>query len=377
MKLPDNAIGISDVLKYRECGRKFLYSMRRWQEGGQPPEDNNPRTLYGTIFHDTVSLIEEKDLSDEEAVEAAFAKYAAILEPADLPKIKADLQTYRERDLTGVRTIANELDVRVPLMEWEGETIYFRGQIDRLYQKLNDEAAFVHVDFKTSRWQKTEEEVHQDLQMWAYNWLIHEYWPECEELSQVYDQLRFGQVATRKSEAQRAEIKGWLIQQVTAILKDSEPQARFNRWCPYCPIKYDCPVIDRLSDFEVARINELSPDEPINEDLDLTHYVAKLDDVQTAIKTLEEYANRIKGVVRELPADRQNELGYSLAGRSFDVWDADALESAHQVLGDDFYRMVKLSKTTINNYLGEDERREVVLNLATKQTGTPQLRRRS
>ena len=45
MKLPDNAIGISDINKYRECGRRMQYQMRRWTEDGQPPEDQ--QTTYG------------------------------------------------------------------------------------------------------------------------------------------------------------------------------------------------------------------------------------------------------------------------------------------------------------------------------------------
>lgn len=374
MKLPDNAIGISDIEKWRECPRKMQYQMRRFTEGAQPPEDNNPRTLYGTIFHEVVTTVEDRDLSDEEALQDAFDRFGGNLEPEDMERLKLDLQTYRERDYVGVRTVANETEVRVPLLEWEGETIYFRGKLDRLYQRLDNEGTFIAVDYKTSRWQKSEEEVHASTQMWAYNWLIHENWPECENLVQVYDQLRYGTIPTRKSEAQREQIREWLVRQVTAILKDEEAEPRFNRWCAYCPIRFDCPIIDRLSNFEVAAINEITPDEPVDEQR-LDEYVERLDDVNSAIKTLESYVDRVKATIRELPAERQQQLGFKMSGRSFDVWDADALEAAHEALGEDFYRLVKLTKSSVTRFLGDDDPRlGQVLDLARREQGASHLR---
>lgn len=393
MRLPDNAIGISDINKYRDCGRRMVYQLRRFTEGEEPPEDLHPDTMYGTIIHEAYNLLEEEDLSDEAAIQRAFDRYAAYLGPDDLGKLRTDLRTYRERDYVGVRTVANEREVRVPLLTFcyrcndrdggdpgctcgkddEHVLIYFRGKIDRLYQRLDDPTVFIHVDYKSSKWEKREEEVHSDTQMWAYNWAIHEVWPECESLTQLYDQLRYGVIPTRKSPAQREEMREWLVRQVTAILKDEEPQARFNEWCPWCPIKYDCPVIDRLSDFEKARIEALMPEDP--DPSKLGEYVKKVDDAETAIKTLESFTKRVKSAVRELPEEEQRRLGYRMSGRSFDVWDADALERVHEVLGPDFYRVVKMTKTAVNSFLGDDERREVVLDLSRKEEGAAQLRR--
>lgn len=379
MKLPNNSIGISDINKYRECGRKMQYQMRRWTEGEQPPEDQHPATMYGTIIHEAYTAIEKDDLSDDEAIQFSFDRFAAYLGPEDLEKLRLDLQTYRERDYTGVRTIANETEVRVPLLEWEGETIFFRAKIDRLYQRLDSPGSFIHVDYKSSKWQKSEEEVHKDPQMWSYNWIIHEFWPECDTLVQLYDQLRYGVVPTRKSEGQREEMREWLVRQVTAILKDEDPPPRFNEWCPWCPIKYDCPVIDRLAKFEVAAISELAPapepgEEPLSEGLD--SYAAKLPDVQTAVKTLKAYEDRVKAVVKDLPPERREELGFSLSTPNFDVWDAAGLEAVHEVMGEEFYRLVKMSKRQILDYLKDDDRAELVLNLSHKEPGTPTLRPR-
>jgi hypothetical protein len=34
--------------------------------------------------------------------------------------------------------------------------IYLRTRIDRLYQRLDNPGVFVHVDYKSSRWPKTQ-----------------------------------------------------------------------------------------------------------------------------------------------------------------------------------------------------------------------------
>lgn len=396
MRFPGNAIGISDINKHRECARKMRYQMRRWTEGEQPPEDQHPDTMYGTVFHETVTLVEEKDLSDDEALAAAFSLFATYLGPDDMEKLKADLQTYRERDEVGVRVVANEKEVQVALLTWcfgcssqvigaecdrcgvQGETIYFRAKIDRLYQRLDNETVFLHRDYKSSKWPKTEEEVHEDTQMWSYNFLIHEFWPECERLFQTYDQLRYGEIPTSKSPEQREEIREWLVRQVIPILEapeEGEGKATFNTWCPWCPIKMDCPVIDRLTKYEVARIQALLPPDEDPDPTALELYVAKLEEVKTAVKTLEAYAERIKSVLKELPAERRQEMGYKMQPRSNDVWTSEALEAAHDVLGPEFYRLARLAKGRVEEYLKDDPRLEMVLGLAAKRSTTPQLRR--
>lgn len=231
--------------------------MKRHTAEGEPPEAA-VEYAYGSCIHDVFEAIEKGGLDDDAACQLAFDKWGGALAPEDLQQLKDDIAVYRQREVIGVRTLANESEFRVPLMQrncpkCDGRgasckrckttgkiTIYFRFRLDRLYQMRDNAAIFLHIDYKSSTWRKTEKEIHKNLQMWAYNWGIHEFFPECEQLFQRYDQLRYGYITTQKS-AQRRELMGeWLRRQVTAILNDEDYGQddlllpRFNQWCPWC-----------------------------------------------------------------------------------------------------------------------------------------------
>ena len=131
------------------------------------------------------------------AIQRAWATYHHYLTPDDLDRMCADLETYHTRTALGYRLIANEKDMRVPLFVYEGEQIYFRFKVDALYQNIEHPGIFLSRDYKSSRWPKTEEEIHKDIQQWAYNYGLHEMFPEIESLTQLYDMLRYGVTPTR------------------------------------------------------------------------------------------------------------------------------------------------------------------------------------
>src|SRR3954469_25000723 len=203
MKLPGNAIGPTDIQQYRDCPRRFEFGMQRHTDAGEHPEAQSSSTAYGSAVHEAIAFAEAEAALDDPAIQRAFDLYAKWLEPEDLERLRRDLATYRERDYAGARTVAVEEELRVPLFEHDGETIYLRTRIDRLYQRLDNPAVFIHVDYKSSRWPRSQQEVHEDRQLWLTNYIVHEVWPECETLVQAYDQLNFGVITTRKTDEQR------------------------------------------------------------------------------------------------------------------------------------------------------------------------------
>lgn len=386
MQLPNDSIGISDITAWMDCGRRFSHSMKRWTDEGEPPEAA-AQHAYGSCIHDVFEGIERRGLDDDLAIQLAFDKWGWALEPGDLKTLKEDIAIYHERDTVGVSTIATEDEFRVPLMERGGKTIYFRFKLDRLYQFRENPSVFLHRDYKSSKWRKTEKEVHNDMQMWAYNWGIHTFFPECERLLQHYDQLRYGVETTEKSAQQREWMGEWLRRQVTAILNDEDfgedglLLPRFNDWCPWCPIMESCNVIDQLSDFAVSRIAAISPDKVslARVGVDATSietYTDRLQSVGTAKKVLETFEERVKGAIRKLPTSERDKLGWKLGDRRADVWDEQALREAHEILGDDFYRLVSITKTRLSSLFDDDPRADRVLNLARKEITGDQLRKR-
>jgi len=369
MKLPSDSIGVTDVRSFRECPRRFAFGMQRHTEAGEHPEATTTANAYGSAIHEAIAFAEEHEATDDQAIQAGFSKYASYLEPDDLQRMKDDMLTYRARDYTGVRTVAVEKEVRVPLFVHNGTQIYFRAKLDRVYQRLDNPSVFVHVDYKSSRHPMTDADVHSDVQMWAYNWLIHEFWPECSTLVQVYDQLRFGAVPTRKSAEQRSQIKGWLIAEITAILDTEDMEPKINDWCGWCPIAESCPAVKRASDWTAAKIQAL---DPIQDAPSLEPYVELMEEVGQARKLLERYENSVRDVLKMLPDARRAELGYELRERRSTFWPPEALRAAHELLGDDFYGLVKVTKTAVEQHPDA----ALLLPLAEEQQGAGFLRKR-
>jgi hypothetical protein len=388
VQLPNDSIGISDILAWMDCARRMSFSMKRWTEEGEPPEAaTNPSTAYGSCFHDMVEAIEKHGLSDEQAIQVSFDRWGWMLDPETMERLEKDLAIYRSRDVVGVETVLNEGEIRVPLMERDGRMIYFRGKIDRLYRFRANPGIWLHKDFKSSAWRRSKKEVDQDPQMWAYNWALHEYFPEIERLIQQYDQLNYGIETTEKSAAKRDEIAKWLRRQVTAILNDEDYDPRdgllkpkFNEWCPWCPIMEDCKVIPQLTDYAQRRIALLSPHvvSVAKLNLDATGietYVKQLDNVGTAKKTLDVYEKNVKGLLRHLPDSERKLLGWKLSPRSSDVWDDEAQRRVHEILGDDYYRLVSFTKSQLNSLFDDDPRAAEIRSLSRKEGAGEQMRR--
>src|SRR3954470_15420536 len=120
MKLPNNEVGISDIIDYRECPQRFAFSMRRHDdmperfkledgEKADPPERESYASSYGSAIHDVIEYVEHNQCGDQEAIDAIWPKYQHWLEPDDADRMRVDLETYRSRVSTGYRLIGTEI----------------------------------------------------------------------------------------------------------------------------------------------------------------------------------------------------------------------------------------------------------------------------
>lgn len=361
--MTDLSVGISDILARRECPRRAAYGARRHTGKGtqdhaaQTPESQSPGAAYGSMFHDCVEMIED-GFTEERATDLAWDKWGALLEVEDMDRLSKDIGIYREREPLGVTTVLSEGEIRVPLTHTPaGVPIFFRGRIDRLYQS-STLGWYDHVDYKTSKWTKTQTEVDEDLQMWAYNWAIHEYFPEVEHLEQHYDQFEGPPLTTRKNTEQRAQIRTFLEAEARNYflpaeqLEDGLPAPRFNQWCPWCPIMESCPIIHNLSDWALTRILELDPnlsvdDAPLGGD-PLGEYIERYDEAQTASKVLDRYEKSVKSLIRELPESRQGALGFKVSQRRNAILSPTGRMALLDRLGEQqFMLLVKISQESL------------------------------
>lgn len=395
-KLPSNEIGISDILAYRECPQRWVFDMRRHlpmpdrfklEEGekADPSGRESYAASYGSAIHDAIEVVENTQCSDEAAIDAVWPVWQHWLEPGDADRMKADLETYRTRSVTGYRLIGTELELRAPLFVHEGEVIYFRGRIDVLYQHLQNAGIYLSRDYKSSRWPKTEQEVREDPQQWAYNWLIHETHVDCQTLVQQYDQLRYGVIPVQKNDEQRGQIKAWLIRQVKAILADDLYKPKQNQWCYTCPLMPDCRVTHLSPDFWINRLGALAPEKKVGRklvtELAVEHhgietYTKLLPQVKNARKVMERFEEAVESVLKEMPDADRAELGYGLTKPAqIDTWDADAKRKLAAALGDDFFHLVSLSKKAVADFYGDGTPEyEAVVAQAVKKQQAPKLK---
>jgi hypothetical protein len=394
MNLPNDSIGISDILSYRECPRRMSYGMRRHTGQGTQSDDRTPEagswaTVYGSAIHEAIAATED-GYDDEAAIKQTWKVYGSKLMPSDLDLLRRDLETYHSRDFPNTRTVASEDDAQVPLLVRDGRQIFFRFKLDRLYERVDAPGTFLHVDYKSSKWAKSADDVHADLQMWAYNFAIHELYPECDRLIQVYDQLRYGQLSTRKTAAQREQMREWLTINVEAILDDDDVRddgllkPTYNRWCPWCPVLESCSVVNDLTEFAATRIATLAPTVKEGrrqvvqvEPAKIEEYASVMDKSRVAVRVLERFQDAVKDMLRDMPDEDRYELGYELADRENTVFPPAAIERISEALGPDFFEAAKITKTGLQTVLSDrPDLLAWALEQGVKESKTPVLQRR-
>lgn len=389
MKLPRNEIGISDIIAYRECAQRMSWGMRRHMElperfaafageRDEPPESTNWTNAYGSAVHVALAAVEEDDASDEEAIDAAWAEYGRYLDPEDLELMRADIEKFRVRSQPqGYRVVAVEEDMRVPLFVHEGVQIYFRFKIDALYQHLQNDGLFLSRDYKATKWPRSKKELDEDIQQWAYNFGVHERFPEIEDLAQQVDQLRAGVHTVQKTKAQREMMRDWLIRQVKAILADDALKPSQNQWCPWCPLLMQCSVTHRSTDYWKARLAAVAPERKSGRktvvDLDpekFDEYVEMLPRAKDAVKVLERFVNEVQSVLKEMPSDRRRDYGYVTSERNVDTFTPEALREIAEMTGPMFWHLVRLPKSQLESFYGKgksaDPMLDEILRLAEK-----------
>lgn len=398
LELPGDSVGISDILNYRGCAQRFGFGMRRHVElperfavfegeKDEPPEHESYASAYGHAAHDGIQIIEDSDCSDDEAIDAVWPFYHHWLEPADIPRLKSDFQTFRQRSDLGWRVWGTELELRTPLLKWNGRVIYFRGRIDVLYQHIENPTVFMSRDYKTSRWRVSEADVHKDPQQWSYNLLIHDTIPECESLTQIYDQLRFGDIPTSKTDEQRTVIRGWLRQQVKAILGDNTLRPTINDECQYCPILMDCREVKRATKYTQAKIAAMTGMEEkgrslimrLDDSMGYEDYAEFLPKAKMMKKVVDKYVEEVEAALKAMPQSERERLGFDLGRpRRVDRFSPAALRALHERYPDQFYALTTVTKKNLESMFGADsDEMNAILELAEKVEQTPSLKART
>jgi hypothetical protein len=373
VRLPNNEIGVSDLLAYRECPSRFAWQMRRHNElppdvalepgeRDDPPENIDWRNAYGLAVHDAIGHV-ERGLSHEDAAELTMRRYGVYLDVEDVVTLADDLDVYERRRPLGVTLVGAELELRAPLfIAQDGRQIFFRGRIDVLQRLIDNPSVFVMRDYKSSRWQKSESEIHADPQLWAYNWLVHEYYPECSQLIQIHDQLRFGETRTTKNAEQRRQIKAWLVAMAKLVLSDEVLKPKLNRFCAYCPIAPVCREPRRAVSYTRGLLATMAPLTSEGRRIKV-EFARDGDTVERLIadelpmmmdvrKHIERVEAELKDAIRRMPAEDRERLGWQLKERHTRAISPEGLRELHARMGDTFYLLASLPITRLEELYG-------------------------
>lgn len=336
----------------------------------EPPGSTNWTTAYGSAIHMAIHLVETEGLTNQQAVERVWPEYGGYLDPEELQMLKEDMDAYRGDTPIGWELIAAEVDVRVPLFTRHGVQYYFRFKIDALYRRIDDHTAFLMRDYKSSKHRRTQADVDKDPQMWAYNFGIHELYPECASLIQSYEQLRFGNLTTSKNANQRTQVKAWLIETVKAVLGDEEMKPKQNQWCAYCRFVVTCDETERATRYWRGVLSVIAPKVKegrrtkiafADEGDELERVIEKgLPRMTATRKHIEAVESALKDVIEAMPSDERERLGWRLADRKSKILTPDGLRAMHEALGDRFYEVVSMSRSGLETVVGKPAKGEPV-----------------
>lgn len=213
------------------------------------PEEFSYPLVYGGLFHHTLFLMEDKQLTPDEAMEQAFEPHL----PQEMwTELREDIENYLSRGAAPsdrYATVGVEMELTALLyIDEDFGPIYYRGFLD--WVGVDPEAPHVihGVDYKTNRQPAKVSDLEGDVQMRGYDWLITEnrdmFVAQGSAVRVVMhlDVVKFNDVPIAYSRTDIEDWHSWAVAVARKILRDEEHEPILNTGCSYCPIRETCPA---------------------------------------------------------------------------------------------------------------------------------------
>ena len=304
---------------------------------------------YGSFFHDVMFLLEEGDVSPDEAIEKAFPVGGT---PEMLREARADLQAYLERPSSPrdrLATVATELDFEVPLfVDDEYGEIWFRAIVDRVSVDPEVPGVVYIEDYKTNRFPPSTAAVRGDVQLKGYAWAVKQHAEQIgldpnSRFVVILNAVKWREIEVAVTDEVMDDWHTWAVAVTRTILRDDEAKPVVNPGCDWCPVRSDCPAFQELPEASSRLLVALGG----------------IDDLQTRLRwrnRANEVRLRLDKAVKEIDAEINavvmQESVLEIGSTRFEVepkwenqWDARGL---HAVLGDQFYDVVTVGKGKVD-----------------------------
>lgn len=380
MKLPENALGISDAKQFQDCPKLFHRNMLRHIRAEGAPDDslitqNSEILSYGSCVHDAALLVvQDPDIYIDDAVDAAWAKWSPYLQPRHHAELREDVGVIIERTKEteeNLELVCAEEDWKVPVFvgredgaldEVKGEWYYYRFRIDALYRRKDDPTHYVIRDFKTTRRQRFQSDIDDDIQFTAYDYGVRE--ALGEGVSQVtiwYDQIKHGEIFSSRDECDRIRFQEYIESTIKAVLDMPVERVidtfKLNEWCGWCPLLETCQVVDYANDLVKFELSQMSGND-FATIKDVEPYVERYKLSKQAVKTLEEYNSRIGEFLKNNPGDYAG-VSYSTSVVQMPKW---KLSDLYEILGEKAIDLAgTISKSAIKDYLNNEAYMEALM----------------
>jgi hypothetical protein len=315
-------------------------------------EDRDPsgRMAYGSMFHDVLHRIERDDVTPDEALEQAFPP---DMSPELFTEARSDLLQYLSRGSSPAdryATIGTEMDLHDFLYEDdEHGPIWCRAILD--WAGIDPEFPnIVHgVDYKTNQQPPSTEDVKGDIQLKMQAYLLDLYARRVLKIPNPIvimhlDCVKWREIEITYSESAMEDWHAWATAVCRKILRDNDHLPVLNKDCAQCPVSFDCPAYEALPD--AAKL--LAGMMPAVDELE--KMLAWRDSANKMRLLLKKAVEKADAVLTGI-AEREGEL---IIGKTTYVlgtsWTTEIdLVSLHRAIGADFYRVVRTSKTAIEN----------------------------
>lgn len=375
MKLPENSLGISDAIQFHECPKLFLRNMSRHTRSEGALDEtmiggHSEILAYGSCVHDAALIIAENpEIYLDDAVDQAWKKWAAWLSPERHAELREDAAVVQQRSIEAMENlelVCAEQELKVPIFvgrgeeggldEEEGIWYYYRFRIDALYRRKDDPTHYVIRDFKTTRRQKFQSDIDEDMQFTAYDYGVREaFGKNVNQVTIWYDQLKHGEIFSSRTERDRIKFQEYIESTIKAVL-DTPVEVvaetyHLNEWCSWCPLLDSCGVIDHV--IGISKIDLMK-----NADLDgfdpemVENMVGQYETVRQAQKALKEYADRVSDFLKNNPGTYAGKKYYTSNVRQI-KWKA---RDVFDLVGDGFVDKLPLvSSTALKEYLNNPD----------------------
>lgn len=312
------------------------------------------RAVHGALEHLEKALMErgatkatKEDVQNcvtefyDVAAEEGLCSMALLQEGEEI--LRKYFSTYDSND----RVLAVEERFRLTT----DDGIPIAGAIDKIVEVDRD--TLVVVDYKTSFYTQTPDELQDDIQLSMYDLAVRKLYPQYENVILMLDYLRKKPVVTHRDESQRARFEKFLVS-VYKRIQELDPEnvrEQINQFCGWCDYSNVCVAFNKVFN-ETNQFPELAITPNFTEE-DAIRALSLLKTNSAILESRKRELNAwVTGRMKETGRKIQNDSAYiDISQNSRVKYDTSVVYNT--IPTEQFLSMATVSKTSLEKFLNK------------------------